>query len=172
MTSTIFFLFSVKNIRTKDSSADKWVNTPTVPHCIVGFQVSLCIYCYLRTRKDIREISQWKTVHQLRDKPAGPRRAKSSLPRVNQRISENNNTLPYPDSLPLAPDPRRVPSHAALHGERQGCFHFWASFSLVLSSPSDILFHSSRTLLNLSLWSGNHNCMKSLISHGFVKILL
>lgn len=45
MKSTIFFLFSVKNIRTKDSSADKlWeVNTPTNP---TVFQASRFLFAF------------------------------------------------------------------------------------------------------------------------------
>lgn len=56
MKSTMFFLISVKKIRTKDGSEIKAVGGKYShsPPCISGFQVSLCLYCALELETCLR----------------------------------------------------------------------------------------------------------------------
>lgn len=89
MKSTIFFLFSVKNMRTKDSSADKscgWqilpLTNPPLPRALQASRFLFAFNVILELEKTLEKFHS-ESQHQLRDKPTGAQKGLNDLPRVN-----------------------------------------------------------------------------------------
>lgn len=75
MKSTIFFLFSVKNIRTKDSSADKSCGWQTLPLSPTAFWASRFLFAFIVILELEKELEKFHSEsHRLRDKPAGAKK--------------------------------------------------------------------------------------------------